>query len=96
MAAGVALAVAGFISPYAAFFVARASIVVLGYALWVIHFFAAHIVLLPFTFSGAVPFALYYVVLGLFAYAYREQKSGHSERSLSRCFAKDEESKKNI
>lgn len=96
MAAGVALAATGFISQYAAFFVARAASAVLDYALWVIHFFAVHAVPMPFSFSGAVPFVLYYAAIGLFAYAYRENKQGHSERSLSGCFARDEESKKNI
>jgi ComEC/Rec2-related protein len=96
MTMGAVLAVTGFISQYAAFFVARAASAVLDYALWVVHFFAVHAVPMPFSFSGAVPFVLYYAAVGLFAYAYRENKKGHSERSLSRCFARDEESKKNI
>ena len=79
MGAGVALAAAGFISRYFAFFVAGAANIILGYALWVIHFFAAHAIPLPFSFSGAMPFALYYGGLSLFAYAYREEKKGHSE-----------------
>jgi len=37
----------------------------------VVHFFAAHAVPLPFSFSGAMPFVLYYAAVGLFAYAYR-------------------------
>lgn len=78
MAAGVVLAVTGFILPYAAFFAARASGVVLGYALWVIHFFAAHAIPLPFSFSGAAPFLLYYGALGFFAYAYRGDKKAVS------------------
>jgi competence protein ComEC len=71
MASGVALALAGFISSYAAFFIARAAGPVLDYALSVVHFFAAHAVPLPFSFSGAMPFVLYYAAVGLFAYAYR-------------------------
>ena len=57
MATGVALAAAGFFSRYIAFFVAPAAGVILGYALWVIRFFAAHVIPLPFSFSGipAVP-----------------------------------------
>lgn len=71
MAAGVALAAAGFVSPYIAFFVAHAAGIILDYALWVVHFFAAHVVPLPISFSGALPFVLYYGVVGLFAHAYR-------------------------
>jgi ComEC/Rec2-related protein len=72
MATGAALAIAGFVSPYLAFFVARAAGVVLNYALFVIHFFATHVAPLPFSFSSAMPFLLYYAALGLFAYTYRE------------------------
>jgi competence protein ComEC len=72
MAMGAVLAVAGFVSQYIAFFVARAASVVLDYALWVVHFFAVHAVPMPFSFSGAAPFVLYYAAVGLFAYAYRE------------------------
>jgi competence protein ComEC len=72
MAMGAVLAVAGFVSQYIAFFVARAASVVLDYALWVIHFFAVRALPMPFSFSGAAPFVLYYAAVGLFAYAYRE------------------------
>jgi hypothetical protein len=72
MAAGAALAVAGFTSKYIAFFVARTASVILGYALWVIRFFAVHAVLLPCSFSGVFPFLSYYGAVGLFAYFYRE------------------------
>jgi ComEC/Rec2-related protein len=71
MAAGAALAVASFVSRYLTFFVAGAANLILGYALWVIHFFAAYVIPLPFQFSGLVPFALYYGGLAFFAYLYR-------------------------
>jgi competence protein ComEC len=70
MAAGAALAVAGFASPYLAFFVARAAGIVPDYVLWIAHVFAVHEVPLPFQFSGPVPFGLYYGLLALFIYAY--------------------------
>ncbi len=72
MAAGVVLACTGFIFPYAAFFVARATSAILYYALSIIHLFAAHAIPLPLSFSSAMPFVLYYAAIGLFAYAYRE------------------------
>jgi len=72
MATGVALTLASFISRYLAFFVASAANAMLGYALFVIHFFAVHTVPLPFSFSGVAPFLSYYAALGLFAYLYRE------------------------
>ncbi len=72
MGAGMALAIAGCISQYAAFFIGRGVEIFLFYALWVIHFFAAHVVLLPFSFSGMMPFVIYYAAVGFFAYAYRE------------------------
>jgi ComEC/Rec2-related protein len=71
MAAGAALAVTGFVSRYLAFFVAGAANIILGYALWVVRFFAAHAVPLPFQFADFMPFALYYAGLAIFAYLYK-------------------------
>jgi ComEC/Rec2-related protein len=79
MGAGAALAIAGCVSQCAAFFVGRGVEIFLSYALWIIHFFAAHVVPLPFSFSGVLPFAIYYAAVGFFAYAYREEKVCHSE-----------------
>lgn len=74
MTLGAVLAGAGFISSDIAFFIARMASIILDYALWVIRFFAAHVVPLPFSFSGASSFALYYAAVALFAYAYREKR----------------------
>jgi len=74
MALGASLAVLGFFSQFAAFFVAHIASAVLYYAFWIIEFFAAHTVPLPFSFSGALPFLAYYGAVGLFAYAYREDR----------------------
>ncbi len=72
MTAGVFLAMTGFVSGYFAFFVARTTVPILNYALWIVHFFAMHTIPLPFSFSGTLPFLLYYGAVGLFVYAYRK------------------------
>jgi ComEC/Rec2-related protein len=97
MGVGAALAVAGGVSQYAAFFIGCGAEIFLSYALWVIHFFAAHVAPLPFSFSGVLPFVIYCVAVGFFAYAYRENKMCHSEvpprqdeESLVTCILEDE------
>jgi competence protein ComEC len=74
MALGFTLASAGFISRFISFLIGPAAGVVLGYVLWIIHFFAAHTVPLPFRFTDPMPFVLYYVALISFAYAHRENR----------------------
>jgi len=70
MAAGAALAVAGFAWKYLAFFVAHAVSVLLDYVLWIAHFFSIHAVPLPFQFSSSLLFLLYYGFLAFFIYVY--------------------------
>ncbi len=71
MLLGSVLAVLGCISPYLAWFIAKATWLLLAYQLGVIRLFAALAVPLPFAFNSTTVFVAYYAALGWFAYEYR-------------------------
>jgi competence protein ComEC len=74
MIAGVALALAGSISYYLAFFIAKLANVVLWYQLMIIKFFAAIAPVMPLAipFDSILAFAVYYAALAWFIYYHSE------------------------
>ena len=73
MILGAALAAIPAAVPAGAFLVSRAAGAFLGYPLFVIRFFAAHAVPLPFSFSSASSWMLYFAALALFFFVYRDR-----------------------